>query len=107
VRSILLPSLKTNVLFFSSEVGDIPWDAERFVDMLKRQRPKSYDGLKKSLDMTHKYFKRVELGDFDCPTSICDKYGRILVWHLPDALSQSRIVSPCQNFHLYSHLLTY
>ena len=88
----------TDVFYF---LDHLPWDAERFADWLKRQRPKSFPELKKSLDFTHRYFERVELGDFDCPTSIWDKYGRILVWHLPDVLSHSRVVRYFQKFDLY------
>jgi hypothetical protein len=81
-----------SVTMYGFLLDHVPWDAERLADRLKNQRPKSYAQLEKSVDFTNRYFEPMELGDLDCPASIWDKYGCILVWHLPDVLSHDRVV---------------
>jgi hypothetical protein len=39
-----------------------------------------------------KYFKDSNFGDIQTPGVIMDCHGKILVWHLPGALTKSRLV---------------
>ena len=45
-------------------------------------------------DKLQKFFGDVQLGTFSEPCIVLDKYGRIVVWYLPDIVHPHRVVSP-------------
>jgi hypothetical protein len=71
----------------------VDWDVMRFADRVKNTRPRP-DGKPAVEDLKlDKFFRNPELGDLDEPTTIIDKFGRIIVWYLPGILHPSLIVS--------------
>lgn len=68
------------------------WDVTRLADKVKNTR--ALDDGKSALDdlKLAKHFKNPELGHLDEPATILDRYGRIMVWHLPGIFVSSRIV---------------
>jgi hypothetical protein len=38
------------------------------------------------------FFSQQHVGTLEEPTTIMDKFGSILVWHLPDVMTQLRVV---------------
>ena len=72
---------------------EVDWDVTRFADRVKNSRPRQ-DG-QPSVEDTNllKYFRNPELGDLDDPATIVDRFGRIMVWHLPDIFLHPLIVS--------------
>ena len=72
---------------------EVDWDVTQFADRVKNSRPHQ-DG-QPSVEDTNllKYFRNPELGDLDDPATIIDRFGRIMVWHLPDIFLRPLIVS--------------
>jgi hypothetical protein len=71
----------------------VDWDIVRFADRVKNTRPRP-DGEPALEDLNlAKYFTNPELGDLDEPSTIVDKFGRIIVWYLPGIFFASLIVS--------------
>jgi hypothetical protein len=69
-----------------------PWDVERFAEKVKNI-PVDLNGGKSSSDESLlKYFQDTKFGDIYAPAVIMDCHGRILAWHLPGALTVSRVV---------------
>ena len=97
--SYLLVSLLTHYL------DKVDWDIARFSDRVKNTRPRP-DGEPALEDLNlAKYFTNPELGDLDEPSTIVDKFGRIIVWYLLGIFFACLIVSPsCLMFVAKSNL---
>jgi hypothetical protein len=69
------------------------WDVMRLADRVKNTRPRE-DGEPAQDDINiTKHFKKSDLGHLHEPTTIIDRHGRIICWHLPDILISARVVT--------------
>lgn len=86
---------------FSANIllDEVGWDVVRFADRVKNTRP--HPNGEPAIDDLNlqKFFVNPELGDLDEPSTVVDKFGRIMVWYLPGILHRSLIVSPVH--HLF------
>jgi hypothetical protein len=68
------------------------WDVKRYADRVKNSQVND-DGHLSLADMgLSKYFPQANFGDINLPATILDREGRIIAWHLPGIMSQSRVV---------------
>jgi hypothetical protein len=79
---------------------------ERFANKAHAGTYIEVERLELEVNRLKKYFQLPQIGFLDEPSTIIDKHGRILLWHLPDILSVERIVSSW-NLFPYFHLLNW
>jgi hypothetical protein len=81
------------------------WDIERFADKIKpvKMAGNYRSKIKEEVDRMQKMFQPLQSsGVIDEPAVITDKFGRIIIWHLPRILSNSRVVSKLYIFAGYN-----
>ena len=71
--------------------AQIDLDVTRLADRIKNTRAQETDSLE-DLNLL-KYFQMPELGLLTEPVVIVDKFGKIVVWYLPDILYSQMTVS--------------
>lgn len=74
------------------ETDYVDWDVDRYADKVKCS-PVLANGAPTQGDNIHKYFSKTVLGKISEPATIVDCNGKILVWHFPNILSLSHVVS--------------
>jgi len=88
VRWTRVPS--NRISFYSIDTVDI--DANRHADKVKGVKLAGGPQLDAELEKLSKYIKIPSLGHIKEPATIVDKFGLILVWHLPEIISSQRVV---------------
>jgi hypothetical protein len=74
------------------ETDYVDWDVDRYANAVKCS-PVLANGAPTQHDKIQKYFSKTVLGKISQPATIIDCNGKILMWHLPNILSPSRVVS--------------
>jgi hypothetical protein len=69
------------------------WDVARFADRVKSTVASENGTVSQTDGRLHVYFEQASFGDIHEPTTIIDKYGRVMLWHLPGCLHPMRLVS--------------
>lgn len=70
----------------------VKWDVERWADKVKAIRVQQDSEQSASDFSLAKYFPVAKFGNIIHPAVIVDIQGRIITWHLPGALTASRVV---------------
>ena len=73
----------------------VDWDIERYMDKIMTiTMGRNYESrIKNELARLKNLFQMPDSSEhIDEPATIVDKFGRILLWHLPDIISELRIV---------------
>jgi hypothetical protein len=68
----------------------VPLDANRLATRVKNIKDDSDADNEKLL----KFFEKIRIGHVNEPATVVDIHGSILVWYLPDILTQTRVASP-------------
>ncbi|KAG1730926.1 hypothetical protein EDD22DRAFT_852950 [Suillus occidentalis] len=68
----------------------VDWDVDRYANAVKCS-PVLANGALTQHDKIRKYFSKTVLGKISQPATIIDCNGKILMWHLPNILSPSRV----------------
>jgi hypothetical protein len=63
------------------------------VEKTKNATVTSEEAHEKEMVKLKKYFDLKEIGKRTYPCTLVEKHGRILIWHLPQMLSNNRMVS--------------
>ncbi|KZP34556.1 hypothetical protein FIBSPDRAFT_942667 [Athelia psychrophila] len=69
------------------------FDIERLAEKVKSARVKDYNSDNPSDDRINKFFLPTVLGIMDCPSTVVDEHGRVIVWYLPDILAPFRVAA--------------
>lgn len=79
------------------------FDIDRLAEKVKNTRAVDGDPDNMSHDHLAKFFLITALGPIDCPCTVVDEHGRVIVWYLPDIIAPFRVVSEiivCPLFHV-------
>ena len=69
------------------------WDLDRFKDKVKNGKVRT-DGSEHDSDANLvKFFEAANIGKLNLPTTVLDRFGRVMVWALPGVLHPKRVVS--------------
>lgn len=83
--------------FYVANIGliitdTVPWDVERLAEKVKGIKVQQIGEESSSDILLSKYFESVQFGNIVHPAVILDLHGKIITWHLPGALTASRVV---------------
>ncbi|KAG1901251.1 uncharacterized protein F5891DRAFT_979778 [Suillus fuscotomentosus] len=70
---------------------NVNWDVDRYTDKVNLSQPNRDGSATAEPERLKKFFPEAVLGKISVPATIVDRHGKILVVHLPDILTASRI----------------
>lgn len=79
------------------------FDIDRLAEKVKNTRVIDGDPDDLSHDHLAKFFSLTALGAIDCPSTVVDEHGRVILWYLPDIIAPFRVVSEILAYLLLLH----
>jgi hypothetical protein len=70
----------------------VTFDVERFADRIKNSRVTNHEQVTSELERLSKFYTPEDGGVHEEPMVVVDCHGRILLWYLPEVLSQASLV---------------
>lgn len=69
------------------------FDIDRLAEKVRNTRVIDGDPDNMAHDHLAKFFLIKALGPIDCPSTVVDEHGRVILWYLPDIIAPFRVVS--------------